>query len=164
MDFLFELLFEFIAEGTIELSKSIRVPKYIRYPLIGIIVLFFAAVIAVMLIAGLVSLGENLLFGVILIALALFMLVMGIVKFRKTYLSESTRNDKLHTSEGFLWILISTSCIGRESLPITRSRQIKLKSLQIPIRIYGKEHIIISETTTPLYCKWKRGSSFSPSL
>ena len=86
MDFLFELLFEFIAEGTIELSKSIRVPKYIRYPLIGIIVLFFAAVIAVMLIAGLVSLGENLLFGVILIALALFMLVMGIVKFRKTYL------------------------------------------------------------------------------
>ena len=86
MDFLFELLFELIAEGTVELSKSIRVPKYIRYPLIGIIVLFFAAVIAVLLIAGLVSLGENLLFGVILIALALFMLVMGIVKFRKTYL------------------------------------------------------------------------------
>ena len=91
MDFLFELLLELIAEGTVELSKSIKVPKYIRYLLIGIIVLFFIAVIGIVLIAGLVSLEQNLLLGSIIIALAIFMLIMGIVKFRKTYLTRKNR-------------------------------------------------------------------------
>ena len=83
MDFLFELLLELIAEGTVALSKSIKVPKYIRYPLIGIIVLFFIAVIGTVLITGFVSLGHNLLLGLILIALAIVMLAMGVVKFKK---------------------------------------------------------------------------------
>lgn len=91
MDFLFELLLELIAEGTVELSKSIKVPKYIRYLLIGIIVLFFIAVIGIVLIAGLMSLEQNLLLGFIIIALAIFMLIMGIVKFRKTYLTRKNR-------------------------------------------------------------------------
>lgn len=86
MDFLFELLFELIAEGTVELSKSIKVPKYIRYPLIVIIILAFIAVIGVMLFAGLAALKENIILGIFFIALALFVLFMGIVKFRKTYL------------------------------------------------------------------------------
>lgn len=91
MDFLFELLLELIAEGTVELSKSIKVPKYIRYLLIGIIVLFFIAVIGIVLIAGLMLLEQNLLLGFIIIALAIFMLIMGIVKFRKTYLTRKNR-------------------------------------------------------------------------
>ena len=91
MDFLFELLLELIAEGTVELSKSVKVPKYIRYPLIGLIVLFFIAVIGIVLIAGFVSLEQNLLLGFIIIALAIFMLIMGIVKFRKTYLTRKNR-------------------------------------------------------------------------
>lgn len=86
MDFLFALLFELISEGTVELSKSAKVPKYIRCLLIGIIVLFFIAIIGIVLIAGLVSLEYNFFFGIIIIVLALFMLVMGIIKFKKTYL------------------------------------------------------------------------------
>ena len=86
MDFLFELLFDLIADGTFELSKSKKVPKYIRYPLIVIIVLFFIAAIGVTLLAGLLSLKENLLLGIIFIALALFLLIMGVVKFRKVYI------------------------------------------------------------------------------
>ncbi len=91
MDFLFELLFELIAEGTFALSKSIKVPKYIRYPLIGIIVLFCIAVIGIVLITGLISLEQNLLLGFLFIALAIFMLVMGIVKFKKTYLKRMNK-------------------------------------------------------------------------
>ncbi len=91
MDFLFELLLELIAEGTVELSRSIKVPKYIRYPIIGIIVLFFIAVIGIVLIAGFMALEENLLLGFIFIALAMFMLIMSIVKFRKTYLTRKNR-------------------------------------------------------------------------
>lgn len=91
MDFLFELLFELIAEGTVALSKSAKVPNFIRYLLIGIIVLFFVAVIGITLIAGFWALKEHLLLGLLIIALALFMLVMGIVKFKKTYLKRKNR-------------------------------------------------------------------------
>lgn len=86
MDFLFELLFELVAERTIELSKSIKVPKYIRYPLIGILAFFCITVIGIVLITGFISLKENLLLGCIIICIAIFMLVMGILKFKKTYL------------------------------------------------------------------------------
>ena len=44
MDFILELLFELFVEGTLELSKNIKVPKTIRYPLLGLIILFVIAV------------------------------------------------------------------------------------------------------------------------
>lgn len=86
MDFLIELLFDLIAEGTFALSKNIKVPKYIRYPLIGIVVLFFIAVIGVAFLTGFLALEQNRLLGILLIALAFFMMFGGILKFRKTYL------------------------------------------------------------------------------
>ena len=83
MDFLFELLFELIAEGTVELSKSRRVPKYIRYPLIVVIVLFCVAVIGLVFAVGILSLRQNVLLGILLIALGVFMLVVSILKLKK---------------------------------------------------------------------------------
>jgi len=92
MDFIFELLFELIAEGTVELSKSVKVPKFIRYPLIAIVILFFVGVIGLMVFAGLAAFQENVILGIALIAIALLILVMGIVKFRITYLKK--KNEK----------------------------------------------------------------------
>ncbi|MBE6851847.1 MAG: hypothetical protein E7505_00020 [Ruminococcus sp.] len=86
MDFIIELVFELIAEGTVELSKSTKVPKLIRYPLIVIIVLFVTGIFGIILFAGLMLLKENVILGIVLIAIALLMLVMGIVKFRKGHL------------------------------------------------------------------------------
>lgn len=86
MDFIIELIFELIAEGTVELSKSTKVPKLIRYPLIVIIVLFVTGIFGIILFAGLMLLKENVILGIVLIAIALLMLVMGIVKFRKGHL------------------------------------------------------------------------------
>lgn len=86
MDFIIELIFELIAEGTVELSKSTKVPKLIRYPLIVIIVLFVTGIFGIILFAGLMLLKENVILGIVLIAIALLMLVMGIVKFRKCHL------------------------------------------------------------------------------
>jgi len=91
MDLLFELLMDLIAEGTVALSKSVKVPKWIRYPLIGLIVLFCVAVIGVILITGWLALKESTLLGSILLALGIFLLVMGIVKFRKTYLTRAQK-------------------------------------------------------------------------
>lgn len=86
MDFIIELIFELIAEGTVELSKSTKVPKLIRYPLIVIIVLFVTGIFGIILFVGLMLLKENVILGIVLIAIALLMLVMGIVKFRKGHL------------------------------------------------------------------------------
>ncbi|MBE5814042.1 MAG: hypothetical protein E7320_02385 [Clostridiales bacterium] len=91
MEFLFELLFELAAEGTVELSKSVRVPRPVRFLLIGIIVLFSVAVIGVMLLASIMALKENVFFGIVLLAITLFMLVMGVIRFRETYLKKKAR-------------------------------------------------------------------------
>lgn len=91
MEFLFELLFELAAEGTVELSKSVRVPRPVRFLLIGIIVLFSVAVIGVMLLASIMALKENVFFGIALLAITLFMLVMGVIRFRETYLKKKAR-------------------------------------------------------------------------
>ena len=87
MDIIFELLLELVLEGTIELSKSVRVPRFIRYPLIVLLVLLSLGVIGIIFAVGVWILGENVLLGLLLIALALLMAVMGVRKLRKAYLT-----------------------------------------------------------------------------
>ena len=67
-------------------------PKFIRYPLIAIVILFFVGIIGVMVFAGLAAFQENAILGMALIAIALLILVVGVVKFRKTYLKK--KNEK----------------------------------------------------------------------
>ncbi|MBO5349344.1 MAG: hypothetical protein J6A89_05960 [Clostridia bacterium] len=86
MDFIIELILELVWEGSIEASKSNKIPKYIRYPLIVIISLFFIAVIGLIFLSGALMLKDNIIAGIVIILIGLFMLVFTIVKFRKTYL------------------------------------------------------------------------------
>lgn len=86
MEYIIEFILELALEGGIEASKSNRVPKYIRYPLIVIISLFFIVVIGLIFFAGILMLKDNIIVGIFIILTGLFMLVSVIVKFRKTYL------------------------------------------------------------------------------
>lgn len=86
MEIIFEFILELFLEGSIEISKSRKVPKWIRYPLIIIISLFFIAIIGFILLEGILVLKENMLIGIFLILIGLFMLIMSIIKFRETYL------------------------------------------------------------------------------
>lgn len=86
MEYLFEFLLELILEGSVEASKNSKVPRYVRYPLIALIVLFFVAVIGLIFLAGFISLKDNKILGLLLILLGAYMLIMSIVKFRKIYL------------------------------------------------------------------------------
>lgn len=88
MDLFIEFILELALEGTIEISKSRKVPKYIRYPLIGLIILFFGAIIGIMFFVSILVMKETLLGGLIFLALALWMLIMSILKFRTTYLTK----------------------------------------------------------------------------
>lgn len=91
MEYIFEFILELVLEGSIEVSKSRKIPKYIRYPLIVIISLFFIAVIGLIFLVGILSLKENIPLGVFFILIGLFMFIMSVIKFRKTYLIKTNK-------------------------------------------------------------------------
>lgn len=90
MEFIFEFILELVFEGSIEISKNNKIPKFIRYPLIALISLFFIAVIGIIFLVGILFLllKENILLGIVFISIGLFMLIMSVIKFRKTYLRQ----------------------------------------------------------------------------
>lgn len=88
MEYIFEFIMELVLEGSIEVCKSSRMPKYIRYPLIGIISLFFIFIIGLVLLTGILSLKENIFLGIFLILVGLFLLIMSVIRFRKAYLTK----------------------------------------------------------------------------
>ncbi len=88
MEYIFEFIMELVLEGGIEVSKNSKISKYIRYPLIGILSLFFIAVIGLVFFAGILSLKENILSGILLILVGLYLLIMSVIRFRKAYLSK----------------------------------------------------------------------------
>lgn len=87
MEIIFEFLLELLFEGSIEISKSRKVPKYIRYPLIGILSLLFLAVIGLVILAGVLYLKENILAGILLILLGALLPIMAGLKLWKAYLA-----------------------------------------------------------------------------
>ena len=91
MEFIFEVILELVLEGSIEVSKSSKIPKYIRYPLIGMISLFFLAVIGLIFVAGILAFKENALLGIFFLCIGLLLLIMSMIKFRKTYLTKRNK-------------------------------------------------------------------------
>lgn len=86
MEYIFEFILELVFEGIIEVSKRNKIPKYIRYPLIGIILLFFIAVIGLVIFTGIIFLNENIVLGIFLIVMGVLFLIKSAIKFRKTYM------------------------------------------------------------------------------
>ncbi len=91
MEYIFEFLLELVLEGCVEASKSSKVPKYIRYPLAGIIALFIIAVIGLLFWGGIIALKENIFAGILLILIGAFLLIMIAAKLRKAYLAIISR-------------------------------------------------------------------------
>lgn len=86
MDFIIELILELLFEGMMEASKSNKIPNFIRYPLVIIIVLFFILVIGFIFVVSILAFKESVIAGLLLIIIDLFLLVRCIAKFRKEYL------------------------------------------------------------------------------
>lgn len=84
MDFIIELLLDLTFEGSIEISKNKKVPKWIRYPLIFIISLFMLTILVGLLILGFLILEDNPLFGIFMIIIGIVLSTMAINKFIKT--------------------------------------------------------------------------------
>lgn len=92
MELIFEFILELFLEGGIEISKNKRISRWIRYPILVIIILFFATVIFGILFLGLMLLPKNILVSLFMLGIGLFMLIGTILKFKKVYLEGL--NDK----------------------------------------------------------------------
>lgn len=85
MEFIIELLVELIIDGSIEISEDERVSKWIRYPIILVIVLLFSIVIFGLIILGIIFLKDYIYAGLFFIVIGVIMLIAGTMKFAKKY-------------------------------------------------------------------------------
>jgi len=85
MEFIIEGIFEFIIEICFDVSSEKKFSRWIRYPLIIILILIFAAITGLFVYAGMDSLDDRPLMSVICFAVALFIVIGTFIKFRKVY-------------------------------------------------------------------------------
>jgi len=88
MEFLIELILELIFEGSMEISSNRKVPKIIRYPLIGIIFLLFLVVFGIILFVAIISYKESIILSILFIIIDIFLVIGFIKKFKELYLSK----------------------------------------------------------------------------
>lgn len=93
MDIIIEELLSLIIESSYEGTKSKKVPKVVRIILATFLILFFSLIIGVLLLAGILSLKNNLKMGIALILLGLFFLISFIVKILNTYKEIKNRKE-----------------------------------------------------------------------
>ncbi len=92
MEYLIEFILELVFESGLEATKSNKVAKPIRYILLGIIVLFFIAVVGLIYLTAFLLLKESIIGFIFLFLLATFILISAIIKLKKEYLIKSNRN------------------------------------------------------------------------
>ena len=93
MDELIELVLDLLLEGGIEISSNKKVSKWIRYPIIGLLMLIFTVVIIGLFILGILLVEENILISLVIILIGIIMLV-GTIKKIKEYNLERKENKK----------------------------------------------------------------------
>ena len=94
MELLIELLLELIVDGSIEVSSNKKLPKWIRYPLIVFLILFFGLIYLFIFGIGILMLKENIYAGILMIVLGIVLLIFGVIKFKKIYLTKR-ENDRI---------------------------------------------------------------------
>lgn len=85
LEFIIELVIELIVDGGIELTKSKKVSKWIRYPIVAIAGIVTIGILGFMLLLGYGLLDETALGGLIILGLTLLLLILTIRKLIKVY-------------------------------------------------------------------------------
>ena len=93
MDELIELVLDLLLEGGIEISSNKKVSKWIRYPIIVLLMLIFTVVIIGLFILGILLVEENILISLVIFLIGIIMLV-GAIKKIKEYNLERKENKK----------------------------------------------------------------------
>lgn len=88
MEYVIEAVLDLVLGLGIEASKNKKVPKIIRWLLIGLIMFLFIGVIGIVLFAGVLVLLQDIIGGVIIITIGIIMLISAITKFKKIYIKK----------------------------------------------------------------------------
>ena len=88
MEYLIEFILELVFEGGLEATKNNKVPKPIRYIILGIIALLFIVVIGIIYLTAFLILKQSIIGFILFFLLATFMLISAIIKFKKEYLKK----------------------------------------------------------------------------
>lgn len=91
MEFIAEFLFELLFEGSMEISTNKKVPKWIRYPLICLVALFFLSITILLLIVGISIWNKSILASLFVVAVSIFLLVGSILKLKELYWTRKRR-------------------------------------------------------------------------
>ena len=102
MDLIIEFIIELILEGSFELSKNLKTPKWLRYPLIILVLLFFIAIIAIIFIVGLITLKESTIIGLLLIVISVAFTVFSVAKFIDIYIKRNPNSDEYKLWKKFI--------------------------------------------------------------
>lgn len=94
MDVIFEILLDLIIEGCFEASSNRKVPNIIRYPLIALIVLFFASVIFGLFIIGISLWNKNIYGSLFIILTSIIMLIAIIYRLKEVYIERENKDGK----------------------------------------------------------------------
>ena len=90
MDIIFEFVFELIFQESIDSSKNKNFPKPLRFFLIFLIALVYVSVLGLAMWAGVCEiLDKNIIEGIAIILMGLFISVVCILRFRKIYLERN---------------------------------------------------------------------------
>ncbi len=89
MDDILEFIFELIFEGAVEICGNQKISRWIRYPIMTLILLFCIAVILGMFAISWMALKENVLISILIAAISIALTVALILKIRKEYLKRS---------------------------------------------------------------------------
>lgn len=85
MDLLFEIVVELLLEGSLEISSNRKISKWIRYPILVMLILFFGVVIVGLFGFGIYIFKDSIPLSIIIIICSIIILVGCIIKFRKIY-------------------------------------------------------------------------------
>lgn len=99
MDIVLEFLLGLIVDGGIEASGNKKLSRWIRCPLIALVVLFFWAVIAMVFYLAFGLSSDEPVASVIFSLLGLFFLVGTVLKFRKLYFAKRADNGSERTND-----------------------------------------------------------------
>lgn len=83
MEFLIELIMELVLEGASETAKCSKVPKPLRIAAAVLVMLFFAAVLGVIALTGVLAFKSNVLLSVAVFALDVLLAVLLVRKIIK---------------------------------------------------------------------------------
>ncbi len=91
MDIIFELLVDFLLEGSIEIGTNKKVSRIIRYPLLILVLLLFFSVIIGLFYFGIKIYTTNKIGSIFIIVVAFVLLVGSIIKTKSIYDQEKRK-------------------------------------------------------------------------